>query len=317
MAMATASAWRSLAQKMIVFCSGPLVARKCSHGADAVGQDQPTLEGLGRIVGPGDLGAERLAGVGIRDRPVQQVSAVDPGLALAQGPVVQEDVAPDDLAGGEVAVLDALGHVVLVDRVAEVRQVVGGDLRVRGRLRGPLAEVNPPRGSREADLHGVGVPRQHLGPGRAVALVDDHVAEVVLGVVRDEEACVSVIRGDVERLIGRYQNPGVPLRVPARHLGGVGSEGAVKRPESLAPQLVPIADEQGPAELAGIGDAPQEVNGDERLARARGERQERPLLAARQLLEHRPDRGVLVVAPGRLAARVRRDPGAAPLGMRG
>ena len=45
---------------------------------------------------------------------------------------------------------------------------------------------------------------------------------------------------------------------------------------------------------------------DVRLARAGREAQERARFAASDLLEHRPDRGVLVVAPARLAAAVRR-----------
>ena len=65
-----------------------------------------------------------------------QVVLLEAGLALGERAALEEDVAPDDLAGGEVAVLDALADVVLVDGLAEVAEVVGADggvgLRVRG-----------------------------------------------------------------------------------------------------------------------------------------------------------------------------------------
>ena len=65
---------------------------------------------------------------GVGDRCSPEVVLVEAGLALGERAALEEDVAPDDLAGGEVAVLDALADVVLVDRLAEVAEVVGADL---------------------------------------------------------------------------------------------------------------------------------------------------------------------------------------------
>jgi hypothetical protein len=45
--------------------------------------------------------------------------------------VVDADAALLDVAGRQVAVFDALGQRVFVDRLAKVTQVVGGDLGIR------------------------------------------------------------------------------------------------------------------------------------------------------------------------------------------
>ena len=142
-----------------------------------------------------------------------------------------------------------------------------------------------------------------------MTLVDDDVAEVVLRVVGRQEVGVGVVGVHVERLIGRDEDAGVLLRIAARHGGGVRAEDVLEGAEPLASQFVPIADEERPAELAGIADALEQVDRDEASCRRpwRGTA-ERALLAARELLQHGPDRGVLVVAArALLASRVARD----------
>lgn len=284
-----------------------------SHRGHALGQQQAVLEGGGLVAHPGRHPAHRRSGVGIAQGLVAQIVLVHSALAVGPGLVVQEDVAPEDLARRQVAVLDALAHVVLVDRRPEMGAVVRGDLRVGQRLPGPLGDLESPRGRGQADLHRPGIPGEHLrplAPGRAVALVDDDVAEVVLRVVRGQEVGVGLLGVHVERLVGRDEHPGVLLRVAAGYRGRVGAEHVLERAESLASQLVPIAHEQRAVELAGVGDAPEQVHRDARLARAGGQGEQGPRLAAGQLLEHGPDRRVLVVATGALlAARVARDEG--------
>ena len=76
----------------------------------------------------------------------RQVRALHAGHALALRLVVQEDVALDDLARGEIAVLDPLAHVVLVDRLAEVAQVVRGQAPVGLGLRRCSADMSSWRG---------------------------------------------------------------------------------------------------------------------------------------------------------------------------
>jgi hypothetical protein len=51
------------------------------------------------------------------------------------------------------------------------------------------------------------------------------------------------------------------------------------------------------------------MDSDEGLARAGGQREERPLLAPGKLLQHCPDGGILVLPPGRLAPRIAREEG--------
>ena len=171
----------------------------------------------------------------------------------------------------------------------------------------------------QADLDGVGVAGQHLrplAPGRAVALVDDDVAEVVLGVVRGQEVGRAVVGVHVEGLVGGDVDAGVLGVVGAVRLridlGGVGAEDVLERAQALAAQLVAVADEQGAAQLAGVGDALEQVDGDEGLARAGGQREQGALglaglLAPGDLLQHGADGGVLVVAARGFAAGVARE----------
>ena len=157
-----------------------------------------------------------------------------------------------------------------------------------------------------------------------MALVDDHEVEVVGRVALLEEGggrgglagFRSVVRAAVrsgaacpveaQRLVGGDEHPGVRLRVPAGDGGRVGPEDVLERAQRLVAELIAVDQEERPAQDAGIGEAAQEVNRDVRLAGAGREGQERTGLAASDLLEHRPDRGVLVVAPAGLAAAVRR-----------
>ena len=89
--------------------------------------------------------------------------------------------------------------------------------------------------------------------------------------------------------------------------GGVGAEGVLEGGQALVAELLAVAQEEGALELAGVGDAAQEVDRDERLARAGREAEEGARLAAGELLEDGADRGVLVVAPGALATLVGGD----------
>jgi len=135
------------------------------------------------------------------------------------------------------------------------------------------------------------------------------VAEVVLGVVRLEEASVGVVGVDVERLVGGDDDPGVLLGVRAGGGGDVGPEDVLEGAESLPAELLAIAQEQGALELASVRDPLQEVDGDERLAGAGREGEEGTLLTPGEFLQDGPDRGVLVVATARLALGLPGDEG--------
>jgi len=68
---------------------------------------------------------------------------------------LQKDVAANDLAHGEIAVFDRLRNVVAVGRLAEIADIVGGDLLVLLRalfLLDAFGQVERTRGRGEADL---------------------------------------------------------------------------------------------------------------------------------------------------------------------
>ena len=138
-----------------------------------------------------------------------------------------------------------------------------------------------------------------------MALVDDHEVEAVRRVVLLEEGhgcglpppqplpgagsgrpCprpvpvrvggrVALRPVDAQRLVRRYEHAGVHLRVPARDRGRIRPEDVLERPERLVAQLVPIDEEERPAQQPGVREAAQEVDRDVRLAGARRERQQR------------------------------------------
>jgi len=83
----------------------------------------------------------------------------------------------------------------------------------------------------------------------------------------------------------------------------------LKRAAGLLAQLIAVADKQRLDWLAGVGDASQQIDDDERLARAGRKREQGAWrlalhLAAGDLLEHGADRSVLIVAASRLATLI-------------
>jgi hypothetical protein len=280
-----------------------------AHGEDAIGQEDIVFVAGSGVVLLYLVAHQLAAGGGIDWSPGHDLVDVD-------ARVIQVDAAAHDLAGGQVAVFDALGHVVFVDRLAEIADVVGGDLGVGLRLFGGGAVFELARGGGEADLDGVGVAGEDLGPlapGGAVALVDDDVAEIVLGVEGGQKVGGAVFGVDVESLVGGDVDAGVAGVVAALGIlvdfGGVGAKDVLQGAQALAAEFVAVADKEGAVQLAGVGDALEEVDGDEGLAGAGGQGEEGALglagfLAVGDLFQDGADGGVLVVAAGRLAAGV-------------
>src|SRR3989338_8902201 len=92
--------------------------------------------------------------------------------------------------GSEVAVFNPLAHIVLVDRITEVLEVIGIDLGIGLGGFGLLRDFELSGRGGEADLDSVGVTPQNfrpLAPSRAVALVNDDVAKIVGWVMRGQE----------------------------------------------------------------------------------------------------------------------------------
>ena len=100
------------------------------------------------------------------------------------------------------------------------------------------------------------------------------------------------------------EDAGVFLGVIGSDRGGVRAENVLEGAESLGAELVPVADEEGAAELAGVGDVLEEVDGDESLPRSGGQGKQGAFLASGDLLQDGADGGVLIVAAGRLATGV-------------
>jgi hypothetical protein len=148
-----------------------------------------------------------------------------------------------------------------------------------------------------------------------VALVDhDHVEIVGRIVPGQERDFLLFLPIDAEALVGRDVNARILSRVAAlgvaRDLSGLAAEQVGERRRRLGAQLVAVADKQGAPRHPRVEETPQHIRRDERLACAGRERQKRALVAARDFLEHGPDRRVLVIAPCAFAAAIGREQGA-------
>ena len=85
----------------------------------------------------GLLEADGRASAGIGERLAFEVLGIEPGDDLGRPFLLQDDVPADDLAGGEIAILNALRDVVRVNRLPEVVDIVGADALVLTRLLSP------------------------------------------------------------------------------------------------------------------------------------------------------------------------------------
>ena len=94
-----------------------------------------------------------------------------------------------------------------------------------------------------------------------MALVDDDVREVVLRVVAEQEGRITAGAVDAERLVGGHVHAGVLCVVSAVgilvHLRSVVPEDSLHGLQSLRPQFVAIAQEQGAFEPPCVRDSLQ------------------------------------------------------------
>ncbi len=161
-----------------------------AHFPDAVGHLQLFLE-RACLITPGQLAIIHLfAGQGVRDLFLLQVRLAYTGLFFGLRLVVQEDITLDHFTGSQVAVIHPLRHVIFIDRLAEIMDVVGCDLLVF-RAFVPIDPGQLARCGGQADLDRLRVALQDqrpLAPGRAVALVHDDVGEIIFGIVVCQEA---------------------------------------------------------------------------------------------------------------------------------
>src|ERR1700680_425544 len=94
-----------------------------THHDHAVGQQNPVLVGSSVVKLPKLIARDRLAGCRVGRVPRHDLINSDTG-------IVQVHATDLDLARSQVAVLDSLSEVILVDRLAEVANFVVRDLQV-------------------------------------------------------------------------------------------------------------------------------------------------------------------------------------------
>ena len=159
-----------------------------------------------------------------------------------------------------------------------------------------------------------------------MALVNDDVGEVVLGIELGEEGFIAALGVNSERLIGGDMNGGIAGVVLAVGIAVNGASGVAEIvrqfAEGLAAQLVAVAQEQSALQLPGIGDAAEKIGRDEGLAGAGGQRKQGAGQATRLpgpggFLEDGADGRVLVVAAGNFAALVGLQKGSGDRNARG
>ena len=177
-------------------------------------------------------------------------------------------VALDDVAGSKEAVLLPLRDRVLVGGLAEIADVVSGDLPVLLHafiVRTALIDGQRAGCSGQANLYGFRVALKDqapLAPCRAVALVDDDVTEVVLGVVLDQEARIVLglairIATDVEGLVRGDLGSERFLRVLARDEAYFATEDVEEGAAGLLGELGPVTDEERVPDVTGRGELVQ------------------------------------------------------------
>ena len=112
--------------RLLVWAAGreQVVEQVFRHRLCALGKDDVRLEALGLVM-RALFGEARLAGHGIDD--IAKIGGVEAGFALVRGLRLKKDVAPNDLADREIAVLDRLRNVVAVGGLAEIADIVCGD----------------------------------------------------------------------------------------------------------------------------------------------------------------------------------------------
>jgi len=108
-----------------------------AHRRYAFGQKQFVFQVRRAVSRPRLVHRHRLTRSGVNQRFVSQVLLFD---ALNFRLAVQKQVRTVNFAGGQIPILDALRDVVFIHRLAEVLQVVGGDLLVRFGLFGPFRD---------------------------------------------------------------------------------------------------------------------------------------------------------------------------------
>ena len=204
---------------------------------------------------------------------------------------VPVDVNLDDLVGSEEPVADALLQGVGEDRFAEVRDV--GDVPCLLR-RGREADLGR-RGEVLEDL----APRRIVGRAASVALVDhDQIEELPrelpIGLLVFLRTGDRLVEAEID-LVGRVD--------AARQLGHRAAERAEVVRHRLVDEHVAVGEKQDPLLSPRLPQAPDDLKGRVRLARARGHDQQDAVLPLGDGLDGRVH-GVDLVVARRLAASV-------------
>ncbi|MBT9149651.1 MAG: hypothetical protein DDT28_01086 [Dehalococcoidia bacterium] len=122
---------------------------------------------------------------------------------------------PDDLAGRKIAIFNSLRHVIFVNRLTKVFEIIGSNFFILPALllRTPSKRA---RGCREPNLNSFWVSSKHSAPfppGASMALINDDMAEIILGIVLQKEFGIFGFTGHIKRLVSCNQDSGVFLWV--------------------------------------------------------------------------------------------------------
>ncbi len=100
-----------------------------------------------------------------------------------------------------------------------------------------------------------------------MALIDDNVAEIVFRVMGQQEISVGLVAVAIQRPIGGDEDACILLRVAARDGGGISAEHVLESRQCLAAEFVAIANKKGATQLPCIGDALEQIHGNEGFLR--------------------------------------------------
>ena len=209
------------------------------------------------------IGIDLPAGIRIKSRASFNIISGD--LLL-----VQINSSADHFTCCQIAIFLPGTEGVFIDRIAKILDVVGCDLFILFSTILPLLSTyNSPRCRGKTNLYRIRIISKDNAPSppcAAMALIDDDMAEVVLGVMFLPESWHIILCGNIQRLIGRNQNLCVYPGVLRRYNLHIISEGAVEFCHALRPKFIAVADKQDVFQLSRLCQFVKKLHGDDRLS---------------------------------------------------